>query len=279
MTAPDLVLLPGDCVPADRLPAVSQHDPVRLGSGVRLLLTESKTSAVVSATHAGLLSVSESKRRHAAKTVTVHSFPRRRYMPTANDLVIAQIHHSSQDYFYCNVTPQLPHALLGQLAFENATKKTRPVLRQGECVYARVLSVGVGPGAELELTCVDPATGKAEPGGLGPLTAGMLFDVSVGMAARLMRASAGEEQHGGAVAGLLILDELSSRLESLGGFELAVGKNGRVWVDCSNSGENAVRATVAVGRCITETDQRRLGLAEQRKLVASVWKQMKLDAS
>ncbi|KAL1967611.1 hypothetical protein VTN77DRAFT_3126 [Rasamsonia byssochlamydoides] len=274
MTTPS-ILLPGDHVPSDVLPSTTSA-PLRIGPGLRLLYQQqdpqskiSPSAHAIAATHAGLLSTDQKR-----NTISVLSFPNRRYIPTPNDLVIAQIHHSSQDYFHCIITPHTPHALLGHLAFESATKKTRPMLKQGDLVYARVLSVGVGAGTEIELTCVNPATGKAEPGGLGPLTGGMLFDVSTGLAARLMKA--GSSSADGA-AGVVILDELGKKLESKGGFEIAVGRNGKVWVDCSDSGEVAVKATIAIGRCLREIDERNLDPNEQRKLVSKILREMKID--
>ena len=175
------------------------------------------------------------------------------------------------------ITPQAPQALLGQLSFEGATKKTRPMLKQGDLVYARVLSTGLGAGAEVELTCVNPATGRAD-GGLGPLTGGMVFDVSTGLAARLIKASSssGEQQDG--VAGLVVLDELGKKLEKAGGFEIAVGRNGKVWVDCANGGDYAVKATVAIGRCLNTIDEHELSSTDQRKLVTRILREMKIES-
>lgn len=273
MSAP-LVLLPGDEVRSDHLPPSNSH-PLKLGPGLRLLSQPSKKRGAsthgLTATQAGLLT-SDAKRN----TVSLQSFPNRRYIPTPNDLVIAQIHHSSADFFHCMVTPHTAHALLGQLSFEGATKKTRPALKQGDLVYARVLSMGVGPGAEVELTCVNPATGKAEPGGLGPLVGGMVFDVSTGMAARLLRASSTSAEESDAIDGLVVLSELGRKLEGLGGFEVAVGRNGKVWVDCSNAGENAIKATIAIGRCLQGTDEHNLHPADQKKLVSRILREMKL---
>jgi exosome complex component RRP40 len=222
----------------------------------------------LTATQAGLLATDAKK-----NTVSLLSFPNRRYIPTVNDFVIAQIHHSSADFFHCMVSPHTAHALLGQLSFEGASKKTRPMLKQGELVYARVLSVGVGAGAEVELTCVNPSTGKGET--MGPLASGMVFDVSIGMAARLIRASSssGETDE---IEGLVVLAELGKKMDSLGGFELAIGRNGKVWVNCSESEEDAVRATVAIGRCLRETDQNNLHPHDQKKLVTKVFREMKL---
>ena len=152
------------------------------------------------------------------------------------------------------------------------------MLKQGDLVYARVLSIGVGAGAEVELTCVNPATGKSEPGGLGPLASGMVFDVSTGLAARLIRASSSSADHGEAIDGLVVLSELGRKLESLGGFEIAVGRNGKVWVDCSNAGESALKSTVAIGRCLAGTDEHNLNPTDQKKLVSKILREMKLGS-
>ncbi|KAL4785913.1 hypothetical protein BJX76DRAFT_323027 [Aspergillus varians] len=273
MSSP-LILLPGDEVPAEYLP--NSPAPLRLGSGLRLLSqppASTPSGHVLTATQAGILST-DNKRN----AVSILSSSNRRYIPTANDLVIAQVHHTSIDYFHCMITPQSPHALLGQLSFEGATKKTRPMLKGGDLVYARVVSTGLGPGAEVELTCVNPATGKAEPGGLGPMTGGMVFDLSTGMAARLIKASSSSSDQKHGVAGLVVLDELGKKLEKAGGFEIAVGRNGKVWVDCSNSEDDAVRATVAIGRCLTMIDEHNLNPADQRKLVTRILREMKIDS-
>jgi exosome complex component RRP40 len=190
-------------------------------------------------------------------------------------LIIAQVNRSSQDFFHCIITPHAPFAVLGQLAFEGASKKTRPNLKQGDLVYARVLSVGVGAGTEVELTCVNPATGKAEPGGLGLLSGGMVFDISTGLAARLMKASSSSSSV--EAASVVILEELGKKFESKGGFEIAVGRNGKVWVDCSGSGDIAIKITIAIGRCLKELDQRHLTSIEQRKLVSRVLRELNID--
>ncbi|KAJ5703480.1 hypothetical protein N7493_011869 [Penicillium malachiteum] len=278
MTTP-LILLPGDEVPNDHLPTIKSHAksaPLKIGQGLRLVSQPSTTSTpqsrVLKATQAGILTT-DSKR----KIVSLLSFPNRRYTPTVNDLVLAQVHHSSADYFHCILTPHTPHAFLPQLSFEGASKKTRPNLKQGDLVYARVLSTGVGASAEVELTCVNPATGKAEPGGLGPVTGGTVFDVSTGMAARLLLATSSRaDDSDDGVAGLVIISELGRKLANVGGFELAVGRNGRVWVDCPDAEEHAVPAILAIGRCMQLTDEHNLDLADQKKLVTRTLRELKL---
>src|SRR3954453_17232230 len=101
------------------------------------------------------------------------------YIPRLNDLIICTIHHSSAETYHVTITPHAPLATLPQLAFESATKKTRPMLQAGDLVYARVSTASDYLDA-VELECVSATTGKAD--GLGPLKDGMVFDVSLGMA-------------------------------------------------------------------------------------------------
>lgn len=62
-------------------------------------------------------------------------------------------------------------------------------------------------------------------------------------------------------------------LEEIGGagvaFEIAVGRNGKVWVNSKK-----VKATLAVGRAIQETDEKGLGVDEQKKLVRRLLKDL-----
>ncbi|KAK2808988.1 hypothetical protein FQN50_004262 [Emmonsiellopsis sp. PD_5] len=265
-------LLPGDPIGQQKQPPPS-NTPIKLSTGLRLLQTSRNATSKnpITPTKPGLLTTDPKR-----NTCTLTTFPHHRYLPTANDLVIAQIHHSSPDYFHCTITPHTPHAFLAQLAFEGATRKTRPQLKPGEIVYARVLSTGVGAGGgEVELTCVNPATGKAEPGGLGPLVGGMVFELSVGLAERLMMK--GGEGEGG---GVVVLEELGRRLEGMGGFEVAVGRNGRVWVDCSPAaaaGDVRVKILVVVGRCLREVDENGLGVQEQKKVVGRALREAGLE--
>lgn len=110
-----------------------------------------------------------------------------------------------------------------------------------------------------ELECVNSSTGKAD--GLGPLKDGMVFDVSLGFARRLLMAKSREE---GKVEVLEALGE-----EGLA-FETAVGRNGKVWV-CSES----VKTVVVVGRALRETDEKGLGVEAQRKLVKKLVREMR----
>ncbi|KIX95219.1 uncharacterized protein Z520_09135 [Fonsecaea multimorphosa CBS 102226] len=228
------VFLPGDLLPISQIPTSQKR---KIGHGLQ---QDTETEFV--ATIGGLLEIDYRK-----KTAQI-STPDARYIPTAGDLVIAQVRISTADFFHVYINPYSPQAFLPQLAFEGATKKTRPQLKTNDLVYAKVVSAQKN--MEIELSCVNPSTGKAEPDGLGPLNGGMVFDVSPGLAERLLKKQ-----------GVVALEELGSKLQ--GGFEIAVGKNGKVWVDCPEAG---VKGICAVGRCLREMDENELNEKEQKKL-------------
>ena len=234
-----VVLLPGDRIDASQLP---QSQKRRLGVGLK----QEQSSGSINAVAGGLLQLDQKKR--TAQIGNSHL----RYVPHAGDLVIAQVHHSSMDFFHLSLAPHTPQAILPQLSFEGATKKTRPQLKANDLVYAKVSAAQKN--MEVELSCVNPSTGKSEPDGLGPLNGGMVFDISTGLATRILKKE-----------GVVVLEELGEKLQ--GGFEVAVGKNGRVWVDCPEGGAKGV---CAVGRCLQETDMLSLTEKEQRKLVTKV---------
>lgn len=179
------------------------------------------------------------------------------YTPSPSDLVIGRVLRSATDLYYISLSPYTPPASLPHLAFESATKKTRPQLAPGALVYARVSLANRHMDPELE--CVSPSTGKAD--GLGPLTGGMVFDVSPGFARRLLLARSRDE------GGVEVLELLGA--EGMA-FETAVGRNGRVWV-----GSESVRAVAVVGRALRETDEGRLGGEEQRRLVKRLVREMR----
>lgn len=123
-------------------------------------------------------------------------------------------------------------------------------------MYARITLANKHMDPELE--CVSSSTGKSE--GLGPLIGGMLFDVSLGMARRLMMSKQLEQGR------LLVLEELGGQGVV---FEIAIGRNGKVWVD-----SKSVKSTLVVMKAIQETDEKHLHLEEQKKLVRKLVKDL-----
>jgi exosome complex component RRP40 len=78
----------------------------------------------------------------------------------------------------------------------------------------------------------------------------MCWDISCEFARRIMRGKKG---------GVVILELLSEKLQ----FEMAVGRNGRVWVD----GGEDVRVTLVVGRALQQVDEEALDEGQQKELV------------
>ncbi|CAD6585012.1 MAG: exosome non-catalytic core subunit rrp40 [Alectoria sarmentosa] len=236
--ATQTLVLPGEAISPDVLPIPSNPSlALKLGPGLRYTPPSTITSVL-----AGMLCIDQKRN---AIWVENNSG---RYIPQPNDLILATVHHSSTDWYHCAITPHTTLAQLPQLAFEGATKKTRPQLNSGSLVYARVLSASKH--TDPELVCYNPSTGKSE--GMGELKGGMVFDVSLGMARRLLLARQREE------GGLVVLEEMAEKVA----FEVAVGRNGKVWVK-----SGGVKGTLLVGRALQETDREGLGVEEQGKLV------------
>ncbi|KAI9708841.1 MAG: exosome non-catalytic core subunit rrp40 [Chrysothrix sp. TS-e1954] len=241
-----MLLLPGDTVQQELLPTSKSSKTVTLGPGLR-----HTPPSTINVTTPGTVLTDQRK-----NALWIESNGRGHYVPAAGDLVLATVHHSSTDFYHCAITDYATFAMLPQLAFEGATKKTRPVLQTGSLVYARVSQANKHMDAELE--CVHSSSGKAE--GLGELKDGMVFDISLGMARRLLMSKSKDE------GGVIILEELGERGAR---FEVAIGRNGKIWV----KGEN-VKTTIMVGRAVQETDEQEYDAKEQNKLVKRLIKQV-----
>jgi exosome complex component RRP40 len=101
-------------------------------------------------------------------------------------------------------------AALPILAFERVTKKNRPRLERGDVVYARVAvaSKHLAP----ELMCVSK---RNRADGFGVLTGGLVLSCSLAHAAHLLRKEC------------FVLHRLGREFP----FEIAVGHNGRFWIN------------------------------------------------
>ena len=94
---------------------------------------------------------------------------------------------------------------------------------------------------------------------MGELKGGMVFDVSIGMARRLLMNKQKEE------GGIVLLEEIAEKIP----FEVAVGRNGKVWVK-----SGGVKETLLVGRALQQTDLEGFGLEEQGKLARRMLKEL-----
>lgn len=81
------------------------------------------------------------------------------------------------------------------------------------------------------------------------------MDVPLGFARRLML--------GAKKGGVTVLELLGQRV----GFEVAIGRNGRVWI-----GGGDIKVLVLVVRTLKETDEGDLDERAQKELVGKLWK-------
>ncbi|KAH9323183.1 hypothetical protein KI387_017822 [Taxus chinensis] len=134
----------------------------------------------------------------------------KRYTPCVEDKIIGIVVDCRSDNFLLDIKgPML--AFLPVLAFEGGTRRNIPKFETGALIYVRVVKANrdMNP----ELSCTD-ASGKASE--FGGLTGGYMFECSTGLARALLSTPT-----------CPVLEELGKTLS----FEIAVGLNGRVWVN------------------------------------------------
>lgn len=199
-------------LPGDDLGIATDNIETSIGPGIyRLPGTEEPKLIPI---NAGILNIKRNKQ--GTRQATHLESNSRRYIPQVNDMVIGTIVGVYAEYYKVLLQNFLPNVTLSVMAFPNATKKNRPNLKQGQCVYARVSSYI--PELETELECFDPTTGKE--GGFGLLDeSGYVFDVELNFARELLFNS-----------GFLVLEKLSTKCM----FEIAIGINGKIWLKCGD---------------------------------------------
>ncbi|KAJ7600774.1 exosome complex exonuclease RRP40 [Mycena floridula] len=203
------IVLPGENIPA-------QHVNLKLGPGLI------QASDKIVSTRAGILNHNPNGSKWWIESNS------RRYVPAAQESVIGVITHKVGDGFRVDIGSAHSASLDG-LAFEGASKRNRPNLRVGNLVYARVSLAHKD--MEPELECFDAQTRKAE--GFGELKGGFMTRCSLRMCRQLL-----DPNH-------FLLPLLGGRFP----MEVAVGMNGRVWI---NSKE--VKDIISIVRSIELAD-------------------------
>ncbi|KAK9729373.1 exosome non-catalytic core subunit rrp40 [Basidiobolus ranarum] len=197
------IVLPGDIIPADEPSEENEEKPIiRLGPG----LIHAQDSVV--SVSAGIL------QHHNVGNRWWVDNNKRRYVPALGEPVIGIITGKHAESYRVDIGSAQP-AMLPALAFEGATKRNRPNLNVGSLVYARVSLANKD--MEPELECVNPTSGKSE--GYGELKDGFMFKCSLGLCRKLLNPKSP------------VLVALGSHFP----FETAVGMNGRVWVNSTDT--------------------------------------------
>ncbi|KAL0218708.1 hypothetical protein P9112_004361 [Eukaryota sp. TZLM1-RC] len=133
-----------------------------------------------------------------------------KYIPSAHDFVIGVIVDRLSENFKVDIDAT-EYAMLPFTEFESYTKKNRPDIPVNALIYCRVTSI-VGPDVETELSCLS-TEGKAD--GFGHLTGGYLVNVPISFCRKVLRSKEGP------------VSKLGKSLS----FELAVGLNGKIWIN------------------------------------------------
>jgi len=195
----------------------------RIGSGlvqvqVSAVSVEGKKESVnvVLGSRSGVL---KSDRTGSGGTSTWIQNAQKMYVPAIDDLVIGTVIEKHQENYRIDFGSTQP----GQLpatAFEGATRRNKPNINVGALVYCRVILCDKD--MEPELTCTsehfkkDWVTGESL---FGELKGGYQFECSLGLARKLVTDDC------------FVLNCLGKLLP----FELAVGANGRVWVNSAHT--------------------------------------------
>ncbi|KAJ1810599.1 exosome non-catalytic core subunit rrp40 [Coemansia sp. RSA 2599] len=213
------VVIPGDAV--DTHMEVDgqegqQQQVLRLGPGL------SHVGDAISAVNAGVLHSSSDGTQHWVVS------SKRRYVAAEGEPVVGVVVARHGEGYRVDIG-SAHDALLPLLAFEGATKRNKPNLAVGTTVYARVSVANSLMDPEIE--CYNSNTGKSE--GFGELSEGFTFKCSLGLARRLFSSKAP------------VLNALGSKLP----FEVAVGLNGRVWINTESP-----ETTVVVANAIKNSE-------------------------
>jgi exosome complex component RRP40 len=203
-------------VPGDQVFKLPESGVVRVGTGLR----DDGTQLVAS--RPGLLQQS--------KNGKLWVFGRqKRYIPSVDDAVLGVVTSKFSEYYEIDIAAPFS-ALLPVLAFEGATRRNRPNLKEGDLVYCRVDMADRD--LQPTVTCMD---GAGRGAGFGLLSGGYVLECST------------------AYSRILVAKPPPPVLAALGRslqFELAVGVNGRVWIAAPTQ-----QATIVVAQVLEECER------------------------
>lgn len=127
-------------------------------------------------------------------------------------------------------------AQLPLLSFEGATRRNRPNLNTGDLIYARVITANRD--MDPMLSCVDS---QGRSSGFGALKEGLVVDCSIAHARALLARPPAP-----------VLAAVGAKLQ----FELAVGMNGRVWLNSASCATTVKIANIILeSQHVPSTDQ------------------------
>ncbi|KAL3642368.1 hypothetical protein CASFOL_013183 [Castilleja foliolosa] len=210
------------------------NQTIKLGGGLR------QDGDMISVMKAGKLKFSKPNKYWVESS-------HKRYVPCAGDNILGIVVDARADNFIVDIKgPTL--AFLPVLAFEGGTRRNIPKFEIGTLLYVRVVKANTGMNPEL--SCMD-ASGKAAE--YGPLKDGFMFESSTGLSRTLLSSPT-----------CPVLETLGKKIA----FEIAVGLNGRVWVNATSPS-----IIVLVANTIMKTES--LSPVQQKIKVESLLQRLK----
>ncbi|KAF9468484.1 hypothetical protein BDZ94DRAFT_1245466 [Collybia nuda] len=209
---------------------LAKHVNLKLGPGLLQSSSANATDSSIITTRTGVLIHSTNKSKWWVEGNS------RRYVPAAQESVIGMVIQKLGEGFRVDIGAA-HYASLDGLAFEGASKRNKPNLKVGCLVYARVSLAHKD--MEPELECFEAQTRKSE--GFGEVKGGFLVRCSLKMCRELL-----DPNH-------FLLPLLGGRFP----LEVAVGMNGRVWVNAKEP-----KLVIVISRCIEAADPDGSGLNE-----------------
>lgn len=161
-----------------------------------------------------------------------------KYIAMKEDIIVATVKNSFSEGYILDFNGTST-GTLSHVAFDGATKRSRPFLENGAVIYCRVEKTVRD--LDTEFTCKAPsgipikdwASGEAF---FGELKGGYLFKVSLRLSEKLLQPNC------------IVLECLAKQLA----FEIAVGMNGVVWIDAKKPIE-----IVLISNSIKQTEKMR----------------------
>ena len=224
-------------LPGEIVVKFSSSTELHLGVGLRYIPVTKDACPVLICTKPGELVVRSTVFPGTKKSTPIARIATHASIYTAKegDLVVGVILKEIPGSYLVDINATQP-AFLSHVAFDGATRQNRPKLYTDDLVYARIIHAIRD--VEPEITCCAPDGGRRKDwvtgeGDFGSLKGGFYITVSPNYACRLM-----EE-------GNVTLRALSKVLH----FEVAIGSNGRVWVNAGT-----VREILALTHILETTE-------------------------
>lgn len=245
------------CLPGDVVLSVGPEATVAIGGGLRPLVGGPRQQVFMVAEVCA--PVGKAPLAGGLSRYTLDSPAARRYAYAVGDPVVAIVARKTSSLSYGLYTGGPALASLDALAFDGATKASRPRLLEGDVVFAHVRATAAASG-EAELSCVAAEAGlppkdwTSGESAFGPLVGGRVVALPLSYARSLLTpCPAGDPSQwaAAAVPASYLLAMLGARVP----FDVCVGANGLVWVRGQSSDVDpaaGVRRTVAVCACLTE---------------------------